>query len=56
MIVLVQSIKYFPLYTSHVYTPAEEERDGEGERKAEGREEKARVGRGGEEWGGEGRR
>ena len=56
MIVLVQSIKYSPLYTSHVYTPAEEGRGGEGERKAEGREEKARVGRGGEEWGGEGRR
>ena len=56
MIVLVQSIKYFPLYTSHVYTPAEEGRGGKRERKGEGREEKARVGRGGEEWGGEGRR
>ena len=54
MIVLVHSIKYFPLYTSHVYTPAEEGRDGEGERKGEGREEKARVGRGGEEWVGRG--
>ena len=50
MIVLVHSIKYLPLYTSHVYTPAEEGRDGEGEgeRKGEGREEKA-------EWGGEGK-
>ena len=40
MIVLVQPIRYLPLYTSHVYTPAEEGRGGEG------REE--RVGEGGE--------
>ena len=50
VIVLVQCFKYLTLYTSHVYTPAEEERDGKRERKGEGREEKARVGRGGEKW------